>query len=189
MAAIGPLMQCYACDNQAMHQCRRCARVYCELHGGDLCAECLRPASSLPSFNLYRGSLLALLVGSAVALWLIVRPPGSGSGNEVIISQLTPTTIFSQGTRTSTPVSPTAAATAATGTPGTVQPTVTAQPPASTPGPRTYTVQSGDALLSIAARFAPPGVDAYTYAGQIASASHMASIQEQIFPGQTLILP
>jgi hypothetical protein len=183
-------MQCYACDHQATRQCRRCARVYCELHGGDLCAECLSPASSLPSFNLYRGSLLALLVGTAVALWLIVRPPGSGSGNEVIISQVTPTAIISQGTRTATPATATPLTTGTT-TPATAttQTKQTPQPPASTPGPQTYTVQSGDALLSVAARFAPPGVDAYTYAGQIASASHMASIEEQIFPGQTLILP
>src|SRR3989304_2572235 len=103
MAALGPLIQCSACDNQATHQCRRCARVYCDLHGGELCAECMSPASSLPSFNLYRGSLLALLVGTAVALWVIVRPPGSGGGGEVIIFQVTPTAIVSQGTRTATP--------------------------------------------------------------------------------------
>src|SRR3990172_4538659 len=86
-------MECYACANQATRQCRRCARIYCELHGGDLCAECLSPASALPSFNLYRGSLLALLIATAVALWLIVRPPGSGDGREVVITQVTPTSI------------------------------------------------------------------------------------------------
>src|ERR1700694_1972257 len=100
-------MEGYACSNKATRQCRRCARVYCELHGGDLCAECLSPASSLPSFNLYRGSLLALLIGSAIAMWLIVRPPESSSGNQILLSQLTPTTTISQGTRT--PSSPTPA--------------------------------------------------------------------------------
>ena len=178
-------MQCYACDHQAARQCRRCARVYCELHGGDLCAECLSPVSSLPSFNLYRGSLLALLVGTAVALWLIVRPPGSSSGTQILLSELTPTSAVTRTTRTTTPASTAAATPTISG----LATSTAVPPPASTPAPRPYIVQPGDALLSIAEQFAPPGVDAYTYAGQIASASHLASIQEQIFPGQTLILP
>jgi LysM repeat protein len=180
MAALGPLIQCYACDNQATHQCRRCARVYCQLHGGDLCAECLSPASSLPSFNLYRGSLLALLIGTAVAIWLIVRPPGSGNGGEVIISQVTPTAIVSQGTRTPTAGSPTVA-TPGTPTPGTPQPT-------ETPAPRTYEVQDGDTLIGIAEQFAPPGVDPFAYAQQIASANGIGSDQ-LINPGDVLTLP
>jgi hypothetical protein len=176
-------MQCYACDHQATRQCRRCARVYCELHGGDLCAECLSPASSLPSFNLYRGSLLALLVGTAVALWLIVRPPGSGSGDEVIISQVTPTAIVSQGTRTPAPASPTAAtSTVAAVTTGTPEPAATA-------APREYFVQSGDTLTGIATQFAPPGVDPFVYAQQIAAASGLSSVNEPIITGQRLVLP
>jgi hypothetical protein len=181
-------MQCYACDHQATRQCRRCARVYCELHGGDLCAECLSPASSLPSFNLYRGSLLALLVGTAVALWLIVRPPGSGSGNEVIISQVTPTAVVSQGTRTTTPASPTVASpTAATSTAVAVT-TGTPQPTA-TPGPREYFVQSGDTLIGIATQFAPPGIDPFIYAQQIAAASGLSSVNQPIITGDRLVLP
>lgn len=176
-------MQCYACDHQATRQCRRCARVYCELHGGDLCAECLSPASSLPSFNLYRGSLLALLVGTAVALWLIVRPPGSGSGNEVIISQVTPTSVVSQGTRTTTPASSTTAtSTAVAVTTGTPQPTATA-------APREYFVQSGDTLTGIATQFAPVGVDPFIYAQQIAAASGLSSVNEPIITGERLVLP
>jgi hypothetical protein len=176
-------MQCYACDNQATRQCRRCARVYCELHGGDLCAECLSPASSLPSFNLYRGSLLSLLVATAVALWLIARPPGSGSGNEVIISQVTPTAIVSQGTRTPAPASPTAAtSTAVAVTTETPQPTATA-------GPREYFVQSGDTLIGIATQFAPAGVDPFIYAQQIAAASGLSSVNEPITTDQRLVLP
>ena len=180
MAALGPLIQCYACDNQATHQCRRCARVYCQLHGGDLCAECLSPASSLPSFNLYRGSLLALLIGTAVAIWLIVRPPGSGNGGEVIISQVTPTAIVSQSTRTPTAASPTVA------TPGT--PTTETPQPTETPGPRTYEVLDGDTLIGIAEQFAPPGVDPFAYAQQIASANGIG-VDQLISPGETLILP
>ena len=177
-------MECYACTNEATRQCRRCARVYCELHGGDLCAECLSPASTLPSFNLYRGSLLALLIATAVALWLLVRPPGSGDGEAVIITDTTPTPV-----------------TRATNTPGTVTPGATSTPLASTtpgtPGaeptttaaPRTYVVQDGDTLLSIATASAPAGVDAFTYAQQIAAASGLPSVDTPINPGQTLILP
>jgi hypothetical protein len=175
-------MQCYACDNQATSQCRRCARVYCELHGGDLCAECLSPASSLPSFNLYRGSLLALLIGSAIAMWLIVRPPESSSGNQILLSQLTPTTTISQGTRT--PSSPTPAT--STGLPTTTNTPV--PPPAATPGPRPYIVQSGDTLIGIATQLAPPGVDPYAFAQQIAAASGI-SIGDAISPGQKLNIP
>ena len=32
------------------------------------------PALALPSYRVYRGSLLALLVGSIVAVWLLVLP-------------------------------------------------------------------------------------------------------------------
>ena len=172
-------MECYACTNEATRQCRRCARVYCELHGGDLCAECLSPASTLPSFNLYRGSLLALLIATAVALWLLVRPPGSGDGEAVIITDVTPTPVTrvtSTPGATSTPLAET--------TPGTP-----AAEPSATAGPRTYVVQDGDTLLSIAGASAPAGVDAFTYAEQIAAASGLPSVDTPINPGQTLILP
>jgi len=62
-------MNCYACANEATSQCKRCGRPYCDAHGDALCAECLKPASALPSYTLYRGSLLALLVGTAFALY------------------------------------------------------------------------------------------------------------------------
>jgi hypothetical protein len=176
-------MDCYACANQATRQCRRCARVYCELHGGDLCAECMSPASALPSFNLYRGSLLALLIGTAVALWLLVRPPGSSDSREVVLTQFTPTSIVSSGT-------PTPPATAdgltPTRTPATAQPTDT---PAATVEPRTYVVQLGDTLIGIAEQFAPAGVAPFDYAEQIAFASGLSSADEPLTEGQTLVLP
>jgi hypothetical protein len=81
-------MKCYACDNDAAYECRRCGRVYCSDHGDELCAECLRPAGAVPSYFLYRGSLLALLVGSAVALWLLLKPPEEAS--ESVPSVLVP---------------------------------------------------------------------------------------------------
>jgi LysM repeat protein len=141
--------------------------------------------STLPSFNLYRGSLLALLIATAVALWLLVRPPGSGDGEEVIISDATPTAIATEAptdeAETPEEGTPTVGATT---TPGTPAPEATP-----TAGPQTYTVVDGDTLLGIAERFAPAGVDALTYAQQIAAASGLASVDTPINPGQTLVLP
>jgi hypothetical protein len=175
-------MECYACSNEPTRQCRRCARVYCELHGGDLCGECLNPRSSLPSFNLYRGSLLALLVGTAIALWLIVRPPGSGDSRAVIIDDLTPTRAATEPAATGTP--------RATRTPratATAEATATTAPTEATV--REYFVQEGDTLSSIAEQFAPPGVVPFDYAARIAAASGLASVNEPITPGQRLVLP
>ena len=179
-------MECYACTNDATRQCRRCSRVYCEVHGGDLCAACLDPASALPSFNLYRGSLLALLVGTAVALWLLVRPPGSGNSSGVILP-ITPSPIVTETLSTPTPeLSPSPTATA----PLTPQARATVTPGATaTAEPRTYVVEEGDTLIGIAERFAPPGVDPFAYAEQIASASGLSTVDDPIATGQTLVLP
>lgn len=181
-------MECYACSNEATRQCRRCARVYCEVHGGDLCAECLSPASALPSFNLYRGSLLALLVGTAIALWLLVRPPGSSEsgGTQIGIINLTPTTIVTQeevSTPTRERLTTRTPSAEETRTPRATATSETA------PEPRTYVVQEGDTLVAIAEQFAPPGVEPLEYAEQIAAASGLSSIDEPITTGQTLVLP
>ena len=177
-------MECYACENEATRQCRRCARVYCEVHGGEFCAECLNPASALPSFNLYRGSLLALLVGTAIALWLLVRPPGPGESGEpeIVITNITPTAIVTDVPLTITPPSPTPGA--GTTTP---EPSVTAGE-TGTPEARIYIVQQGDTLTSIAVEFAPPGVDPTDYAAQIADANGI-SVDDPIRPDDELELP
>lgn len=176
-------MECYACDSQATRQCRRCARVYCEVHGGDLCAECLNPASALPSFNLYRGSLLALLVGTAIALWLLVQPPGTGDSRTVVLG-ITTTPVVTAEVNTPTPASASGTPAATTETPG---PTET---PGSTPTPTvtTYTVRSGDTLTSIAQQFAPAGVAPVDYVREIAAANGI-SVQDTIRAGQPLVLP
>jgi len=183
-------MECYACESEATRQCRRCARVYCELHGGEFCGECLNPASALPSFNLYRGSLLALLVGTAVAIWLLVRPPGPGESGapEIAIVDVTPTAIVTGVPETVTSESPTPRATTPTAR-ATPKPSATPRPaPTETPGPQTYTVQPGDTLVGIAQQYAPSGVGALDYAEQIASANGFG-VDDPITPGQDLVLP
>ena len=177
-------MECYACENEATRQCRRCARVYCEVHGGEFCAECLSPASALPSFNLYRGSLLALLVGTAIALWLLVRPPGPGESGEpeILIINVTPTSIVTDVPLTITPPSPTPDA-------RTMTPEPSPEPgETDTPEPRIYIVEQGDTLTSIADEFAPPGVDPTDYAAQIADANGI-SVDDPIRPDDELVLP
>ena len=184
-------MECYACANEATRQCRRCARVYCEVHGGDVCGECLSPTSTLPSFNLYRGSLLALLVGTAVALWLLVRPPGSG---EVAPTLFDTTPIVTEVSTTTTPrptdVSETA--TPRTRTPPAGETRTPTRTPLSSDvcDSDEYEVLEGDTLTGIAEQFAPPGVDAFTYSSQIAFAnSQSVEDLENIQPGECLLLP
>ena len=189
-------MDCYACSNEASRQCRRCSRLYCEVHGGDLCAECLSPTSALPSFNLYRGSLLALLVGTAIAIWLLVRPPGAGDGPDVIITELgTPSPIVTEVVDTPTPgPDETESPDETPDDDDTPTPDATAaeeEDPTDTPVPqvREYVVQSGDTLIGIAEQFAPSGVDSFEYAADIADASGLSSVEEPINPGQVLTLP
>src|SRR5439155_26487542 len=69
----------------------RCGRPYCDEHGEDFCGVCLEPASGVPSFNLCRGSLLALVVGAVLALWLIIQPTGSESSPSPKVVVLTAT--------------------------------------------------------------------------------------------------
>jgi hypothetical protein len=148
-------MQCFRCDQAAVQECPRCGAVYCDDHGDALCERCMDPASALPSYRVYRGSLVALLIGSVFAVWLLLRP-GSGV-DEVgpaaaiagVLPSPTPTATRTQstpaptGTPGPTEIGATPAATAA----------ATAAPPASTATPsseRTHTVRVNDTLTSIA---------------------------------------
>jgi hypothetical protein len=170
-------MNCYACANEATSQCKRCGRFYCDAHGDALCAECLKPASALPSFTLYRGSLLALLVGTAFALWLLVRPPG---GSE----ESSPAAVLPQ---------PEGAAATATLEVATAVPRRTRTPtPVTTPTPptREYVVQEGDSLYSIAESLKPPDVGLVDFVEQIAALNELGDPDSAVLrPGQTLIIP
>jgi len=172
-------MKCYACDKDAVHECRRCGRLYCSDHGDELCAECLRPASALPSYALYRGSLLALLMGTAVALWLLLKPPEKAS--ESVPSVIVPT---AAATATARPpqMTPTTA-TPPAGTPG-ATPAATA-----TPGVNEYTVGKGDSLVRHAEEFLPPGEALGDFARRIAEENGLSPEDPLLQPGQTLRIP
>src|SRR3972149_3611207 len=74
-------LTCFACEREPTQQCPRCGRPYCDDHGEELCDACLEPASGVPSFTLYRGSLLALLVGTALAVYLLIQPSSGDEGS------------------------------------------------------------------------------------------------------------
>ena len=163
-------MECFLCDQDAVQECARCGALYCDDHGEALCERCSDPALALPSYQVYRGSLLALIVGSVFALWLLIRPPGGDdldaaaeslppiAGTPVALapaidppSAVTPAPTPSSGSTPSTPVAD------ADETPA---PTPTSRP-ASTPPQRAteYTVQPGDSLILIAEQLIEPGGD------------------------------
>ena len=148
------------------------------------------PALALPSYRVYRGSLLALLVGSIVAVWLLVLPPASADqdGPPDSIAGLV-------NTRTATPeATPTPEPTDVGATPEatpTAEPTETPTPTpteAAEPEQQTYIVQSGDTMFLIAEQFAPAGVAAADFANTIAQANGITDISS-LQVGQELIIP
>ena len=149
-------MTCFACDNEPTRQCSRCGRPYCDDHGEELCDACLEPASGVPSFTLYRGSLLALLIGVVVTIVLVVQPTNSqGDGGQRAVV-LTPTSAAPRGSVTPLAQTTQTAAGQAT-TPTTPAPGTATPRPSTTPGTggAAYTVASGDSLSSICAAQRP----------------------------------
>ncbi len=141
-----PALTCYACEKEPTQQCPRCGRPFCDDHGEEFCGVCLEPASGVPSFNLYRGSLLALIVGAVLALWLIIQPTsGSGdSGPKLIV--VTPTSSAARAATTGPAASAPAggaapAGTAASGTSAATVTTGTPRPPGTVGGSVTATIR------------------------------------------------
>lgn len=203
-----PPVNCYSCEQPAVNACRRCAQPYCEDHGNaSYCAACLQPSSALPSFNLYRGALLTMLVGTAVAIILIVRPPGaSGGASPVFVGKLTPTATAAGGAEQPTvpAVTPGTTGTAAEGT-GTPEAAGTGTPEAAgttTPGAgatvsvtgtvspfNEHVVVDGDTLFGIAQANLSPGDDLVKFAQAIASLNNIDYNNPNLTIGQTLLLP
>jgi hypothetical protein len=181
---MSEFMTCFACENPPTQQCPRCGRPYCDDHGEDVCDSCLQPASGLPSFTLFRGSLLALLIGVVLAAWLLVQPPGGESNAPQTGTILTPTPEVVLDT-TPDPDATLALGTTPTAgeTPGAgVEPT-----PASSGGTGTYTVESGDTLFSICSEVAP-AMDPDECVDQIVAANDLPDAST-ITVGQELIVP
>src|SRR3989304_5678982 len=101
-------LTCFACEREPTQQCPRCGRPYCDEHGEELCDACLEPASGVPSFTLYRGSLLAL--------------PGRGgeAGNQPAV--ITATSTAGRQTPTATQAPNQTTMPAGTTTPGAARP-------------------------------------------------------------------
>jgi LysM repeat protein len=141
-------MDCYLCDQDATQRCPRCGNPYCGDHGEDLCSDCLNPVNAAPSSTFFRASLLALLLGSVLALWLLIRPPGlPGESSEVIVPEASPLPSPQPVTPlppiTPTPIAPTAEPTAEPAPEPTVEPE----------GPVEYIVEEGDTASGIAEFF------------------------------------
>jgi hypothetical protein len=172
-------VDCYSCDNTAINACKRCAHTYCDDHGNaQYCADCLRPESALPSFNLYRGALLTMLAGTALAVFFILRPPGeSGGASPVSVGRQIPTPASSQD-----------------------EPTIAAQTPeiSSTPRPsptatvspyNEYTIVEGDTLYDIAGANLAPGDNIDDFARAIANLNGLDFDSPILTTGATLLLP
>jgi hypothetical protein len=172
-------MDCYLCDNEASQRCPRCGNPYCGDHGEDLCADCLNPVNAAPSGAFFRASLLALLLGSVLALWLLVRPPGlPGDSSGIVIPEASPQPATPTPAASPTPGTPVASATAEPTTPTpTAVPTPTAEPPA----PIEYTVVDGDTWYGIADAY---GIDAASLA-----AYNSLTLEDIIQPGDVLLIP
>lgn len=177
-------MHCYACEKEPDQQCRRCGKLYCEDHGDNLCGDCLNPASAVPSPTIYRGSLLALIAGTAIVIWLLVAPPAL-PGDAVSVSEPE-----QDGAEESS--APAEAPSEASATPeatGEDTPTPAAEPTQAVTCPEgtqaqgeqcIYTVVSGDTVSTIAAQF---GVTE----AALNEANGLTGAPLQI--GQTLIIP
>jgi LysM repeat protein len=142
----------------------------------------------VPSFNLYRGSLLALLVGAALAVWLIVQPTGDDAESSLGPTVITPTPTSVQPTQpvgaspeATEPVEGTVPAGATT-----PEPTqVTATEPAA--GAGEYTVESGDTLSSICAAVGPVSLSLGDCVEEVKRLNGLDS--DVISVGQVLTIP
>ena len=192
-------MSCYACGKESHQSCPRCSNYYCNDHGKETCARCSRLPSILPFVSAFRGTLLVLLVGGALAIWLIVRPPGLPSDTSSVVEPLSPqepelgsSTLTQVEAPTETiafPLpspTPTVVATSAPTLVSTPTPTPTPMPPTITPTPSPtsteYTVQADDTLGQIADSFG-------TTVSAIVAFNEFASGNVTLQIGQTILIP
>ena len=142
---------CHYCARPASSECHTCGRLYCGEHGEDVCLRCLSPEAATPSPMVFRGAILALIIGTAVTIFLIVSPPESASKADSVRPITTPT-IISPATATPTRAGAAASRTATATSPASASAT-TPGARATPAGQQSYTVQSGDSLSKIAQTF------------------------------------
>src|SRR6266571_5271231 len=83
---------CSFCGQPAQSRCRRCSRAYCTEHGGEFCAACAEPVSSLPSHSYFQAVLWGLPVAVILGFWFLLgtpRLPGERAQSSVV-AQTTP---------------------------------------------------------------------------------------------------
>jgi LysM repeat protein len=188
-------MTCFACEKEPTQQCPRCGRPYCDDHGEDVCDACLEPASALPSFTLYRGSLLALLIGTALAVWLILQPPGDSADSAVSPQFVTPTEPAVVQTTPPAPSATIAGGADTTPGPGETPAASATVPPSGTPpagetppaaGTTTHTVQAGDSLFDICSNLS--SLDPTECVDQVLEINSISD-PSAISVGETLTIP
>ncbi len=196
------LVECYACDLEAVAECPRCGALFCDEHGEALCARCMEPNLALPSYRVYRGSLLALLVGSVFAVWLLVLPPDGADSDAPpasLAGVLPSATPSPAATAEATPAAPATAAGEPAGTPGGVAAAPTQPAPSATatatPAPTAasgiaeeYTVRPGDSMSLIADSFLAPGGDVEAFLQRIVDLNGISD-PSSIAVGQVIAIP
>ncbi len=176
---------CFACDEEPTQQCSRCGRPYCDEHGADFCDVCLEPTSGLPSFSVYRGSLFALIIGGALALWLLIQPTSDGDAN-VRALDFTATIEAGAGAVLTPGAGGNATPAGALGT-ATAQATLEPTPPSTSAG-GTYTVVSGDILSTICEDNKPPQMSLGDCVDEFVRLNGLSSADD-ISVGEELQLP
>ncbi len=192
-------MECFRCELEPVNECPRCGAVYCDTHGETLCARCEDPSLALPSYMVYRGSLIALLVGSVFAVWLLVLPsagadqvgpPSSLSGIVPALGDSTaPDADATPAASVAEPSTPSAGPEPTVET--TPEPTVEVTPeptPEPEPEPIRHVVTSGDSLFAIAARYATQGSDVLEYQDRIQLFNNISD-PRTIVIGQVILVP
>ena len=142
---------CHYCPRPAQSECHTCGRLYCGDHGEDVCLRCLSPEAATPSPLVFRGAVLALLVATALTIFLVINPPESASKADAVRTVVAPTV---SGPATATPTRPGSQPTRTATITSTTPAASTTAAPGGTPGQgQSYTVEAGDSLSRIAERF------------------------------------
>jgi hypothetical protein len=146
-----------------------------------------------------------MLVGTAVAIFLLVRPPGQSKGAApVVVGRVTATVEAGGGAGTGTPVAQETSSAATSvpsdttpGADGTADAVDTTPEPEATPAAepttdvafREYVVVEGDSLFGIAEQTIAPGDDIALYVEAIANLNGWTVDTAELIPGETILLP